>query len=61
MAFFNKKTQPTSVSTVDDLTVEELEFLLRLLKTAMIRGDQVELFYDMAIKLQTQYTKLQNK
>ena len=58
MAFFNKKTQPTSVSTVDDLTVEELEFLLRLLKTAMIRGDQVELFYDMAIKLQTQCTKL---
>ena len=61
MAFFNKKTQSTSVSTVDDLTVEELEFLLRLLKTAMIRGDQVELFYAMAIKLQTQYTKLQNK
>ena len=44
----------------DQLNLEELEFLLRTLKSSNLVGDQVEMFYSMVIKLQTQYTKLAN-
>lgn len=41
------------------LTLQELEFLLNTLKSTTIVGDQVEMFYIMVIKLQEQYTLLQ--
>lgn len=37
------------------LTNAELQILLQALKTAVIRGENVELFYSAAIKLQNQY------
>lgn len=43
----------------DKLTVLELEFILNAMKTTTIVGDQVEMFYDLIIKLQNQYIKQQ--
>lgn len=37
------------------LTIDELEFLLNCLKNTMLKGDQIEMFYNLVIKLQTQY------
>ena len=42
----------------ESLNKEELEFLLRLLKTAPLVGEQVEMFYIMVLKLQNQYIEL---
>lgn len=41
----------------EKLNREELEFLLRLLKTTPLVGEQVEMFYIMVLKLQNQYTQ----
>ena len=45
----------------DQLNLQELEFLLRALKSTNLVGDQVEMFYSMVIKLQNQYTNLANQ
>ena len=50
----------TTQAREDQLNLQELEFLLRTLKSSNLVGDQVEMFYSMVIKLQTQYTKLAN-
>jgi hypothetical protein len=42
-----------------DLTLAELEFLLIQLKSAMIKGEHIELAYNLILKLQDQYIKLQ--
>ena len=39
----------------NDLSKEELEYLLLLLKNADLKGHQIEMFYSMIIKLQNQY------
>ena len=66
MSIINRITgkQPTQHTTqvphdVNKLTLQELEFLLNTLKSTTIVGDQVEMFYIMVIKLQEQYTLLQ--
>ena len=46
------KPEPTS-----QLTKQEIEFLLMLLKDVAVRGDQVETFYNIILKLQDQYLK----
>ena len=43
------------------LTVKELEFLLNMLRESTLKGDQVELFYNLAIKIQNQYIKQSEK
>ena len=40
------------------LNKQELELLLIVLKKATIKGEQVELFYNLIIKLQNQHTQL---
>jgi hypothetical protein len=52
-----KKQQEPKQDT-DQLTQKELELLLTLLKQATLKGEQVELFYNLAIKIQNQYTKI---
>ena len=42
------------------LTQQELEYLLTTLKTTPLVGDQVEMFYNLVIKLQNQFIELQN-
>jgi hypothetical protein len=38
-----------------DLSKEELQYLLTLLKNADLKGHQIEMFYSMIVKLQNQY------
>lgn len=41
----------------NELTAQELEFILNCMKSVTIAGEQVEVFYNMIIKLQNQYTE----
>ena len=50
----------TPVSQQDQLTAQELEFLLMLVKQGMFKGEYVEIVYNTTLKLQNQYLK-QNK
>ena len=56
-----KKTTQESKSDPNQLNVQDLEYLLTSLKTITLRGDQVEQFYNLVIKLQNQYIALTNK
>lgn len=51
----NSKPVPNPVADSQQLTTNELEFLLNCLKNTMLKGEQVEMFYNLVIKLQTQY------
>lgn len=42
----------------NQLTVQDLEYLLHVLKNSTLKGDQVEHFYNLVIKLQNQYIAL---
>lgn len=44
----------------DQLTIHELEYLLNVLKNVDLKGHQVEMFYNLVVKIQSQYVK-QNK
>ena len=44
-----------SYPIVNELELEEIEFLLKLLGNADLKGHQVEMFYNMTIKLQNLY------
>jgi len=59
----NKKstTSEQPVIDINQLNVQDLEFLLTALKTSTFRGDQLELFYNLVIKLQNQYLALTTK
>lgn len=57
----NKKTTPEIVTDPNQLTIAELEYVLNTLKLSTLRGDQVELFYSLVVKLQNQYLALTNK
>lgn len=52
----NKQTQPTDAN---NLSIQEVEFLLNALKSTTIVGEQLEMFYNLVVKLQNQYTELQ--
>jgi len=56
MGIINKLTNAIT-STIDpnQLSPEEIEFLLNQLKSVTIVGEQVEMFYNLIIKLQNQY------
>lgn len=46
---------------INQLNAQDLEYLLVTLKSITLRGDQVEQFYNLVIKLQNQYVALQKK
>jgi len=48
--------QPPQQPNVE-LELSEVEFLLKVLKDADLKGHQVEMFYNMIVKLQTLYLK----
>ena len=56
-----KKTTQETKSDPNQLNVQDLEYLLNSLKSITLRGDQVEQFYNLVIKLQNQYIALTNK
>ena len=47
--------QPPVIETQNQLSKEELEFILTALKDVTITGAQVEMFYNLVVKLQNQY------
>ena len=53
--FIKREPETPAVVNNNSLTIEELDYVLRLLKTTTIQGDQVEMFYNLVIKLQNQY------
>ena len=58
MGLVNKlisKNEQTQASDPNQLTGKELELLLGILRESTIKGDQVELFYSLVIKVQNQY------
>lgn len=57
MGIINKLTNVINSPTIDpnQLSTEEIEFLLNQLKSVTIIGEQVEMFYNLIIKLQNQY------
>ena len=71
MAFSSKNTvvantlvqQPTqqpinnTPTQSSDLELPELEFLLKVLSSADLKGNQVEMFYNLIIKLQNQFVQ----
>jgi hypothetical protein len=52
----NSQEQSTQQSNVE-LELSEIEFLLKVLKDTDLKGYQVEMFYNMIVKLQTLYLK----
>lgn len=59
MSLISKLVPNYTQQTPEDLNKldsQELEFLLRTLKSTQIVGEQVEMFYILVTKLQNQYT-----
>jgi len=52
---------PEKVVTSDQnsLTLEELQLILQLLRGSTFKGEHIEIVYNTALKLQNQYTTLQ--
>ena len=58
---FVKRQPETVLVSNNTLTVEELDYILRVLKVTTVQGDQVEMFYNLVIKLQNQYVEQSKK
>ena len=60
MGILNKTVTTTNPKQNEStqLTSSELEYLLGILRATTLTGDQVEMFYNMAVKLQKQYLEL---
>jgi len=52
-----KTILPSTPPAHDELTTHELEFLLLLIKQSTFRGENIELVYNTALKLQNQHSK----
>lgn len=59
MGLIDKIIKKEEVVTTDpnQLTVPELQLALQLLKQSSIKGEQVEIFYNLVVKLQNQFIK----
>ena len=57
MSIIDKLKSTPKAQTANQLTKQEIEFLLMILKDVSVRGDQVETFYNIILKLQYQYLK----
>lgn len=55
------KSKSEVVKDINRLTTSELEFLLILIKNSNFKGEQLELIYNIVLKLQEQYIHLNNK
>lgn len=59
MALIEKSRKETvDMSVVSVLTVQEYELLFEMIKTAKFEGKDVELVYNLILKLQNQYLNL---
>jgi len=57
MSIIDKLKSTSKTQSANQLTKQEIEFLLVMLKDVLVRGDQVETFYNIILKLQEQYLK----
>ena len=57
MSILDKLKLQSTPEPASQLTKQEIEFLLMMLKDVSVRGDQVETFYNIILKLQDQYLK----
>lgn len=57
MSILDKLKSQSKTESNNQLTKQEIEFLLVLLKDVSIRGEHVETFYNIILKLQEQYVK----
>ena len=57
MSILDKLKSQSATEPIVQLTKQEIEFLLMILKDVSVRGDQVETFYNIILKLQDQYLK----
>jgi len=55
------QTKSKFATTNNELVLLELEFLLKVLGNTDLKGNQVDMFYNMVIKLQNQYLEKINK
>lgn len=56
----NVNVAGTDLATLSkhDLTKEEIEFILVLIKNSNFKGDMIEVVYNLVIKLQNRYKQL---
>lgn len=52
------KTNP-KLSSKDSLDSNEIALILNLIKSSPFKGGDIEIIYNLVIKLQNQYTKLE--
>jgi hypothetical protein len=57
MSILDKLKSQSAPEPTIQLTKQEIEFLLTILKDVSIRGEHVETFYNIILKLQEQYLK----
>jgi hypothetical protein len=57
MSIIDKLKSQSAAEPTVQLTKQEIEFLLTILKDVSIRGEHVETFYNIILKLQEQYLK----
>ena len=57
MSIIDRLKLKAETQSASQLSKQEIEFLLMLLKDVSVRGDQVETFYNIILKLQDQYLK----
>ena len=65
MAFYSNQVLSTELTNTPEKFIDEtnelnkleLEYMLELLKNADLKGYQIEMFYNLAFKLQNQYLK----
>jgi hypothetical protein len=57
MSIIDKLKSQSKSEPVIQLSKQEIEFLLGILKDVSVRGEHVETFYNIILKLQEQYLK----
>ena len=58
MGLIDKIVRNDQSKDQNQLNIQELQLVLSLLRQSSVRGDQVEAFYNLVIKLQNQYFAL---
>lgn len=56
-----RDTPQSSFNSENEFNAQELELLLGILREVTLKGYQVELFYNLIVKMQNQYIAKQNK
>jgi len=55
----NTKINNPKLSSKDSLDIKEISLILNLIKNSPFKGSDIEIIYNLVIKLQNQYTKLE--